>query len=1028
MSNVQTYITRSICLVAALAVLGASAQQVVNRDGISSGGFVGYVQDEIVVELTSAGAASVQQGPPANALARMPEFAQAIVQVNVTASERQFPSANANSFRPADRRLARIYKVRFRGGLDNALTTFANHPLVARAEPIGIHAVSAVPNDPYYDNPPQSFPYDQWHYRAPFGVNAEAAWDTETGDPNVVVAVLDTGVRYWHTDLGGPNAPWTPATPRTNGNMWTNFGEVAGNGVDDDGNGFVDDTVGFDFVSSTTQALTTCIDTDCSGIDNDPRDGNGHGTHVAGTIAAITNNASRVAGIAGGFSDGTTGGAGNGVKVLALRIGWHANYLGQETGIVRMDYAAQAMQYIAALVDEGVNVTAINCSWGSSNSGGIDAAVDALLARDVMVIHAAGNSNANSPGYLGDKAGVVNVGATDVNGAVASFSNFGAWVDIAAPGVDILSTFHYTVDPNNDYIATMSGTSMSAPHVAGVAALIESYNPALSGPDKLSLMLNTAIAYSGTKDVGDGIVNAYNALLAAPTACAVTAEFEADATFACGSGTVNFTNLSSGPATGYFWDFGDGNTSTAENPSHAYAAPGEYTVELAVFSADCSDSETKSGYVTVGGAPAAAFSANPVNGIAPLNVNFTDQSSGGTTSWSWNFGDGGTSILQHPSHQYTTPGTYSVSLTVTNSCGNDSVTQVNLVVVADAPAEQRIYASSDVPVEGTVQGTFAQTQSSNNAYQTISEVASGGNPSRRRSSAEHRWTFVVPSAAPVATLVVEASRTNNSEGDNFRFEYSPDGSSYAPILTVNSNVEQVYSAALPDVPSGTVFIRVVDTDNTQGRSAIDSVSIDELYIETSSTVNNAPTVSITSPGDGASFATGATVNLAASANDSEDGNLSASVAWTSDRDGLLGVGANLNVVLSNGAHTITATVEDAGGLEGSDSIGVSVGTPTTMQVITYTDQPSYANGATAIITVIAFDGVNLIPGAAVRVDILTPKGRVRTGTNTTDGLGTALFTYQVNRQKDGSGTYFVTSTVTAAGYQTGVGNTTFVVP
>ncbi|HSH00346.1 MAG TPA: hypothetical protein VLB27_09870, partial [candidate division Zixibacteria bacterium] len=86
---------------------------------------------------------------------------------------------------------------------------------------------------------------------------------------------------------------------------------------------------------------------------------------MAGTIAAITNNGSRVAGVAGGFSNGLTTGAGNGVKILSLRIGWTANYMGQQVGLVRMDFAAAAMQYVATLVDNGVNVTAINCSWGS---------------------------------------------------------------------------------------------------------------------------------------------------------------------------------------------------------------------------------------------------------------------------------------------------------------------------------------------------------------------------------------------------------------------------------------------------------------------------------------------------------------------------------------------------------------------------------------------------------------------------------------------------------------------------------------
>ena len=274
-------------------------------------------------------------------------------------------------------------------------------------------------------------------------------------------------------------------------------------------------------------------------------------------------------------------------------------------------------------------------------------------------------------------------------------------------------------------------------------------------------------------------------------------------------------------------------------------------------------------------------------------------------------------------------------------------------------------------------------------------------------------------------LVVEASRTNNSEGDDFRFEYSPDGSSFAPILTVNSSVEQVYSALLPDVPSGTVYVRVVDTNNDQGNSSIDSVSIDELYIETSQSVNNAPTVSISSPADGANPASGTTVTLAATANDVEEGNLSSQIEWTSSRDGFLGAGASLNVVLSDGPHTITAFVEDSTGLNDTDSVSISVGTPSELIVVAITDSPVYPDRSTAIISVVASDGVNLVEGADVLVEVFTPKGRTRTGTNTTDALGSAVFTYDINGRKDGFGTYQVTATVTLPGYSPGTANISF---
>jgi len=148
--------------------------------------------------------------------------------------------------------------------------------------------------------------------------------------------------------------------------------------------------------------------------------------------------------------------------------------------------------------------------------------------------------------------------------------------------------------------------------------------------------------------------------------------------------TVTFTDLSTNSPTSWSWTFGDGNLSSAENPSHTYASAGTYTVSLNATNAYGSDTETKTNYITVNEqTPAADFSADTTTGERPLTVTFTDLSTNNPTSWSWTFGDGNSSTAQNPSHTYVSSGTYTVSLTATNSGGSDTETKTNYITVID---------------------------------------------------------------------------------------------------------------------------------------------------------------------------------------------------------------------------------------------------------------------------------------------------------------------------------------------------------
>jgi subtilisin family serine protease len=461
-----------------------------------------FIADEFIVILNRDARSQIQVARDQHdkPVVNLPTLQTRIETGKVAGIARQFPTARAypEGHKYPDLTGHFIVKIEPDADLNAAMDAFRGDPNVEGVEKIGVHRIDAIPNDSFWGN--------LWNLKPPFGVDAQAAWDIESGNPAVVVGILDTGVRYYHPDLGGPNSPWGPENPQTNGNIFVNPNETPGSGVDDDSNGRIDDTIGYDFLTSTLVSGCTCIDSDCGGADNDPEDHHGHGTHVAGTVSAMTNNALGVAGVAGGFGNGTSGSSGNGVKVMPLRMGWSANCTGiGNVGLVSMSAAAAAMNYVATMVDQGHNITAINCSWGSSNTGGISSALAAVVARDVVVVKAAGNSNSSTPDFLGSQTTVTAVGGTTITGAGYSSSNHGSWVDIAAPAVNVLST------TGNSY-ATFTGTSMAAPHVAGVAALLESCRPSLTRQEKVDIMVQTSIPYSDPRDLGEGIVNAFNAI------------------------------------------------------------------------------------------------------------------------------------------------------------------------------------------------------------------------------------------------------------------------------------------------------------------------------------------------------------------------------------------------------------------------------------------------------------------------------------------------------------------------------------
>ena len=486
---------------------------------------------------------------------------------------RLVPVVNNPRLAPRVKGLEGLYRLTFprEVQLAHLAAELARDPHVQSVDSAMVHAVDVVPNDPSFGS--------QWTHSDPEDndIDTPEAWDTEVGDSTIILGATDTGVQYLHPDLAGPS-------PFTGGNIFINWIEYNGSpGVDDDGNGFVDDVRGWDFVDVESYWPGE----DGSIPDADPMDFNGHGTHVSGIMAAMTNNAIGVAGVAGGFYPTTRG-----CKIMPLRIGWSQSDNGVERGFVRMDFAAQAFNYGVLM---GVKV--FNCSWGSSGGSGFSGAVTNAIAGGVSITTSAGNSNGLSSGYLENTPGVINVASTTSSDKKSSFSSYGPSVEVSAPGSSIYNTYSNHGSPG---YATLSGTSMASPTVAGLIGLMRSKNPDLEKDRVDSIAIHTADdiyplnpTYVG--QLGTGRINAARAIAQTPIA-----DFAADLRFGQVPVTVHFTDHSYLNPVSWNWDFGNGEVTSVADPAPVvYADPGSFDVSLTTMSDAGLQTTTKPGVIVV---------------------------------------------------------------------------------------------------------------------------------------------------------------------------------------------------------------------------------------------------------------------------------------------------------------------------------------------------------------------------------------------------------------------------------------------
>jgi PKD repeat protein len=184
---------------------------------------------------------------------------------------------------------------------------------------------------------------------------------------------------------------------------------------------------------------------------------------------------------------------------------------------------------------------------------------------------------------------------------------------------------------------------------------------------------------------------------------------------------------------------------------------------------------------------------------------------------------------------YNDIGTYNVTLTASNACGSDQKIMYDYITVTEPPPETKTYAGSEILVLGTYSGDFMDTSTSNDVYEVITEALSTSHPRKVTSNTEHKWTFNLGSGGNNMMFYVEAYRPDNTDGDDFIFAYSTDDATYNNMVTVASTTEQVYSFAPPAGLTGTVYVRVVDSNRAWGNTSLDYVSIDEMYFSFEST-------------------------------------------------------------------------------------------------------------------------------------------------------------------------------------------------
>ncbi len=542
-----------------------------------------------------------------------------------------------------------------------AMEVLNGHPDVEYAQYNYLHYTAVIPDDTRFSEKWGLHNTGQTGGTPDADIDAPEAWEISTGSSDVVIGVIDGGFNYNHEDLAA--------------NAWVNPGEIPGNLIDDDGNGYIDDIHGINAISN----------------DGDPHEGNGHGSHCAGIIGAVGNNATGVVG-----------------------VNWTCSIMGlrfiSNTGSGTTANAIECINYAVNMkTNYGINLRVLSNSWGGAPYEQVlFDAIYTTYEAGILFVVAAGNNGRNTdtnPFYPAcyDIPNIMSIANTNHNDGLNSGSNYGLTsVDLGAPGTNILSTYK-----NNTAYTTMTGTSMACPFVAGAAGLLLSVNDQLTIQDLKNYLMNYVdpLPSLAGKCVSGGRLNIANSLaqLQPPepsfklTADPGSQDIEQGLT---ASYTINIESIlgfsnpvnlsaSSEPTINAAISFDPNPGSPAsysimDVATSLSTALGNYTITVT----GVSGSITKTTEVTLevvpeGGYPNEPPVANFTTSKNNLKVTFTDTSTdvdGTIVAWLWNFGDGSSSTVQNPVHTYPSSGTYTVTLTVTDDDGATGYISKNVSV------------------------------------------------------------------------------------------------------------------------------------------------------------------------------------------------------------------------------------------------------------------------------------------------------------------------------------------------------------